>query len=145
MKEIMSLEGPVVDVVVLRQDGQCETVRADMTPSKNPVNSLLNGQATFIGQFEKLEVAIMKVRDPTPQHTKNAHVLPHPFNKREHRGDILLVRMNAASVPEHFTHAEYETFLKDAVFEGSCSFFIFIYLVFVSVSRPYPRSRRRLR
>ena len=59
LQEIMSGEGPVVNAVVLRQNGTTEAVEIDFTPSKNHLAQVMNGRLAIIGEFPVIRVVAM--------------------------------------------------------------------------------------
>lgn len=86
----------------------------DIDPVKNQIFKVLQGPATFIGQWPELDVVIMKcVRggDPWAERERNANLLPPPFQRERVLGKILLMRMDADSEPQDFTLNEYNDFI----------------------------------
>jgi len=72
--------------------------------------SVLQGPATFVGQYRKHDIVVMKVRDPEEGvHGENKSILAYPFNKLEEpvMGDMLMLRMDKDSEPADFFLAEY--------------------------------------
>jgi hypothetical protein len=59
MKKLMSEEGPVVKCVMLRASGAMEELEVNMSPKLQETQTLLGGGATFLGQWEELEVILM--------------------------------------------------------------------------------------
>lgn len=105
IQEILSEQGPIVKVVILKTDGTQEESVFDMTPMKNTLGKYLNDSVTFIGQYEEQQVVITKGLNSTAQ--KNKNVLPEPFHEEEHNGDIVLIRMDDDANPKDFTLVEY--------------------------------------
>jgi hypothetical protein len=93
-------------VLIKEQLGDIEQIDLDIAPSKNEI---LGGPATFIGQWEDLEVVIMK---PVHSELVNNNTLPVPFDTEETYGPILLVRMDENSDPRDFTVEEYILFSR---------------------------------
>lgn len=58
----MLMQGPVVTCVVLRAGGQTEELQVNMSPRLQQTQQLLGGSATFLGQWEQLEVILMVSR-----------------------------------------------------------------------------------
>ena len=86
----------------------------DIDPVKNQIFKVLQGPATFIGQWPELDVVIMKcVRggDPWAERERNENLLPPPFQRERVLGKILLMRMDADSEPQDFTLDEYNDFI----------------------------------
>lgn len=104
--EILSEIGPLVKVVILKVDGSQEETTFDMTPMKNTLGKYLNDSVTFIGQYEDEQVVITKGLNSTVAINKNR--LPRPFDKEEHNGDIVLIRMDDDANPKDFTLSEYQ-------------------------------------
>ena len=83
-------------------------------PVKNEIFKVLQGPATFIGQWPEIDVVIMKcVRggDPWADREINENILPPPFNREEVLGKVLLLRMDVDSEPQDFTLDEYNKFI----------------------------------
>ena len=53
------VQGPVVKCVMLRASGVAEQLQVDMSPKLQETQKLLGGGATFLGQWEDLEVILM--------------------------------------------------------------------------------------
>jgi len=85
-----------------------EEVDIDIDPIKNEIFKILKGRQTFIGQWEDLDVVIMKSEDGK---VNNMNTLPTPFEMEEVMGKILLMRMDENSEPQDFTLDEYQSFL----------------------------------
>jgi hypothetical protein len=96
-------------VLIKEQLGDIEQIDLDITPSKNEIFLRLGGPATFIGQWEDLDVVIMK---PVHSELVNNNTLPAPFNTEETYGPILLIRMDENSDPRDFTIEEYILFSR---------------------------------
>jgi len=79
------------------------------TPLQGDIYILLKGPGTFIGQYEDIDVVIMKCRESPVELSVNQNKLPPPFENEEVLGPILLIRMNEFSKPEDFTLQEFET------------------------------------
>ena len=79
------------------------------TPLQGDIYMILKGPGTFIGQYEDIDVVIMKCRESPFEIGINQNKLPPPFEKEEVLGPILLIRMNEFSQPEDFTLHEFET------------------------------------
>jgi hypothetical protein len=85
-----------------------EEVEVDISPSKNEIFKILKGRQTFIGQWEDLDVVIMKAEDGK---VMNMNTLPPPFDDEKVMGKILLLRMDEHSEPQDFSLEEYNSFL----------------------------------
>ena len=96
-------------VLIKEQLGDIEQIDLDIAPSKNEIFLRLGGPATFIGQWEDLDVVIMK---PVHSELVNNNTLPAPFNTEETYGPILLIRMDENSDPRDFTIEEYILFSR---------------------------------
>jgi hypothetical protein len=77
------------------------------TPLQKDIYIILKGPGTFIGQYEDLNVVVMKCRESPLELELNQNKLPPPLENEEVMGPILLVRMNEHSEPEDFTHQEF--------------------------------------
>eukprot|EP01083_Nonionella_stella_P059904 156710_1 len=113
LAKIMKEEGPIVQGVLLKHNGDIEEMALDMTPRKNLVAKILGGTVSFVGQFPTLEVVVMKLREPGADVATNMHKLQPPLHKATVKGDMLLVRMNESAIPVDFTKAEYDAFMKE--------------------------------
>ncbi len=83
-------------------------------PVKNEIFKVLQGPATFIGQWPEIDVVIMKcVRggDPWADIERNENILPPPFSSEKVLGKVLLMRMDIDSEPQDFTLDEYNEFI----------------------------------
>jgi hypothetical protein len=77
ISSLMSQEGPVVKVVLLKEDGTSEELDADMSPKKATPQAILGGLATFLGQVPEQNVIIMMRREDTASDLpENQHKLP---------------------------------------------------------------------
>ena len=102
--DILTSEGPVVKVVILRTDGTVDERSVDMSPAKRPMETVLGGPITLNGQYvDDMVIIVTRQRHGVA----NAHVLPPPFHQDRIRGDICLVRMDANAVPRDYTRDEY--------------------------------------
>lgn len=81
------------------------------TPLRQDIYHILKGLGTFIGQYEDIDVVIMKCREPFVDLLPNQNKLPKPFDQEEVMGPILLIRMNENSQPEDFTLDEFTRYL----------------------------------
>lgn len=79
----------------------------DIDPDKNEIFNILNGPATFIGQWPDSDVVIMKCRESVKTLYRNENKLGNPFDKEIINGRILLVRMDANADHDDFTVKEY--------------------------------------
>jgi hypothetical protein len=64
------------------------------TPLQKDIYIILKGPGTFIGQYEDLNVVVMKCRESPLELELNQNKLPSPLENEEVMGPILLVRMN---------------------------------------------------
>lgn len=86
----------------------------NIDPVKNEIFKVLQGPATFIGQWPEIDVVIMKcVRggDPWAERERNENRLPPPFQRENVLGKVLLMRMDVDSEPQDFTLDEYNDFI----------------------------------
>lgn len=86
----------------------------NIDPIKNEIFKVLQGPATFIGQWPEIDVVIMKcVRggDPCADRERNENRLPPPFQRENVLGKVLLMRMDVDSEPQDFTLDEYNDFI----------------------------------
>ena len=110
---VMSSEGPIVSVVVLRATGECEELVMDMSPKLQAVAKELGGKVGFLGQWETLEVVLINRADQDDESIPmNVHTLQPPFHDAEVRGDILLMKNNEEGLPTNFSLQEYTDFQK---------------------------------
>ena len=99
-----------VAVLIKEQFGNIQEIDIDLDPNKYEVFLTLGGPATFVGQWEDIQVVIMKsVRHEVYNHNK----LPKPFDNEEVYGPMLLVRMDDTAEPKDFTLDEYITFSRE--------------------------------
>ena len=83
---VMSSEGPIVSVVVLRATGECEELVMDMSPKLQAVAKELGGRVGFLGQWETLEVVLINRADQDDESIPmNVHTLQPPFHDAEVR------------------------------------------------------------
>lgn len=87
-----------------------EEIEIDIDPKKNEIYKILQGRQTFIGQWEDIDVVIMKSQTAT---VKNENVLPKPFDEEDVCGKILLIRMDENSEPQDFSLDEYISFSRN--------------------------------
>mmetsp|Transcript_22024 Transcript_22024/g.35381 ORF Transcript_22024/g.35381 Transcript_22024/m.35381 type:complete len:417 (-) Transcript_22024:1148-2398(-) len=108
---LMTKVGPVVQAVVMDASGEFSEQTMDMTPAKDEITKLLQGQATFIGKFREQGVVLMCVREPVEEvHSVNSGVLPYPFDAMEDtvHGSVLLLKMSDDAEPESFTLEDFK-------------------------------------
>lgn len=96
--------------VLLKHDGTKEEVTLDLSISKNAVAQTLGGKGTIVGEWPENEVVILKLLEPPEDAPVNCHKLQPPFDKKEIKGNMLLVRMDEDAHPQDFTLKEYEEF-----------------------------------
>jgi hypothetical protein len=84
-------------------------IREIESPLQRDIYTLLKGPGTFLGQYEDIDVVIMKCRqrESLMELVRNENKLPKPFDEELILGPILLVRMSEASEPEDFTLQEF--------------------------------------
>jgi hypothetical protein len=101
----------MTNAVLIHEDvDRIDDITVDIDPSKREIFQILQGPATFIGQWPQLDVVIMKcVRG----NIKNLNILPTPFDNESVHGKILLMRMDKNSEPQDFTLDEYLQFIKE--------------------------------
>eukprot|EP00656_Telonema_subtile_P037190 TRINITY_DN4133_c0_g1_i3.p1 TRINITY_DN4133_c0_g1~~TRINITY_DN4133_c0_g1_i3.p1 ORF type:complete len:252 (+),score=91.14 TRINITY_DN4133_c0_g1_i3:51-806(+) len=110
LAEMMAADGPIVDCVRLTVAGKAEQVKVDMNPKANSLEKLLGGSVTFVGMYSEGELILMRA---TNGKGLNKTVLPRPFQDEEVKGDMFVVRMDAASEPENITLKEWNAFVKE--------------------------------
>jgi len=91
-------------VLISEEEGHVTEVESQLGAD---LFALLKGTATFIGQFDDIDVVIMKCDTSQFQLMRNRNKLPAPFEDEEVIGPILLVRMDENSNPRDFTLQEY--------------------------------------
>ena len=96
---------------VLIREEVADVVEIDINidPVKNEIFKVLQGPATFVGQWPELDVVIMK--RASAEGEQNENTLPSPFSGECILGKILLVRMDEDSEPQDFTLDEYNKFI----------------------------------
>jgi hypothetical protein len=98
---------PIYAVLINEDDDNICQIKIDVSGSRNEINRLLKGTATFIGQWPEIEVVIMRC-DQTPfDLLDNRNRLPRPFHTEDVKGPILLIRMDKDAIPRDFTLPEY--------------------------------------
>lgn len=97
-----------ISILIHEDKDHMEEIDVDIDPIKNEIFKILQGRQTFIGQWEDLDVVIMKPEDGK---VLNMNILPPPFGAGEVKGKILLMRMDKHSEPKDFTLDEYRSFL----------------------------------
>ena len=98
-----------ISVLIHEDMDHMEEIDVDIDPIKNEIFKILGGRQTFIGQWEELDVVVMKSEDGN---ILNTNTLPSPFDTEEVNGKILLMRMDENSDPQDFTLEEYRSFLS---------------------------------
>lgn len=96
-------------VLISEQLGNIEEIE---TPLGSDLFYILKGPGTFVGQYEDLDVVVMKCRESFADISHNQNVLPPPLDKEVVEGPILLVRMNHQSEPEDFTYEEFTRYFS---------------------------------
>ena len=108
---VMSSEGPIVTVVMLRANGSTEELVLDMSPKLQLVAKELGGSVGFLGQWETLEVVLVIRADQDDEKVAiSSHKLQPPFHDASVRGDIMLMRNDEEGIPVDFSLKEYQTF-----------------------------------
>lgn len=97
-----------ISVLIHEDTGNIEEVEIDIDPTKNEIFKILRGKQTFIGQWEELDVVIIRAENGK---VVNMNTLPSPFDTEDVMGKILLMRMDENSDPQDFTLDEYTSFL----------------------------------
>ena len=85
-----------------------QEIDLDISPERNEIYNILGGRATFVGQWEQLDVVIIK--RASDDGSLNLNKLPSPFYDETIFGPILLVRMDEESENQDFTLPEYTDF-----------------------------------
>lgn len=97
-------------VLIHEEINRVTEIDVDIDPIKREIFQILQGPATFIGQWPEIDVVLMKcVRG----NIKNLNTLPTPFDTECVHGKILLIRMDEKSEPIDFTLKEYLEFIKE--------------------------------
>ena len=96
-------------VLISEQLGNIEEIE---TPLSSDIFYILKGPGTFIGQYEDLDVVVMKCRESCVELSANQNRLPPPLDNEDVLGPILLVRMNKNSEPEDFTYEEFTRYFS---------------------------------
>ena len=117
IKKVMSENLATCKCVLLKADGSMSEMEVDMTPRLRKVQHVLNGEVTFIGQWERIEVILVvnKMLQHGAGRAKdiNKHKLQPPFHKADDiYGDILLTKSDKNGNPKDFTLKEYKAFQK---------------------------------
>ena len=86
-----------------------QEIDLDISPERNEIYNILGGRATFVGQWEQLDVVIIK--RASGDGSLNLNKLPSPFHDETIFGPILLVRMDEESENQDFTLPEYTAFI----------------------------------
>jgi hypothetical protein len=95
-------------VLIHEEIDRVTEIDVDIDPIKKEIFQILQGPATFIGQWPEIDVVILKcVRG----NVKNLNTLPTPFDNESVCGKILLMRMDKESEPKDFTSEEYFEFI----------------------------------
>lgn len=100
----------VVKAVLLKVDGSSEEIEYD-TSSKQ-ANQLVGGRPTIIGEFEELNVIIVRSLNQSLGEL-NRHILPVPFCNKQFNGNYLLYRVDIQGNAVPFTLKQYEKFAAD--------------------------------
>ena len=98
----------VCAILINEEEGEMREIDLDISPDRNEIYNILEGRATFVGQWEELDVVIIKRASDTG--TLNVNKLPSPFDKETILGPILLVRMDENSDSQDFALSEYMDF-----------------------------------
>jgi hypothetical protein len=96
-------------VLISEQFGNIEEIE---TPLSSDMFYILKGPGTFMGQYEDLDVVVMKCRESFMDLSNNQNRLPPPYHDELVLGPILLVRMNQDAEPEDFTLEEYTRYFS---------------------------------
>ena len=95
-------------VLISEQLGDIQEIE---TPLQRDLYMILKGPGTFVGQYEDIEVVVMKCRESPLDLMINQNKLPPPLDNEVIRGPVLLIRMNEFSEPEDFTMHEFKDFI----------------------------------
>ncbi len=96
-------------VLISEQLGNIEEIE---TPLSSDMFYILKGPGTFMGQYEDIDVVVMKCRESFMDLSNNQNRLPPPYHDELVLGPILLVRMNQDAEPEDFTLEEYTRYFS---------------------------------
>ena len=111
--QVMSKEGPIVTAVHITAEGVAKEVTLDMTPKKDEPAKLLGGTISIEGSYPDMDVVVMARREPENDTAANPHKLPSPFDRKEIKGSMVLVRMDEEAEPKPLTLKEYEAFCEE--------------------------------
>ena len=93
-------------VLVREGKGCVEEIELDISPSKNEIFHILGGPGTFIGQWPRMDVVIMKRGASRTSVAKNQNILRPPFHDETVMGPILMIRMDKNADHQDFTLEE---------------------------------------
>ena len=81
-------------VLVREARGVIEEINLDIDPVKNEIFHILGGPGTFIGQWPRTDVVIMKCAASRKSRIANQNILRPPFHDELVMGPILMLRMD---------------------------------------------------
>lgn len=93
-------------VLVNEGEGCIEEIELDISPARNEIFQILGGPGTFIGQWPRTDVVIMKCAASRRSRVKNQNVLRPPFNDEVVMGPILMLRMDKDAEHQDLTLKE---------------------------------------
>ena len=90
-------------VLVREGKGYIEEIELDISPEKNEIFHILGGPGTFIGQWPRTDVVIMKCGSSRRSRVVNQNILRPPFHDEPVMGPILMLRMDKNADHRDFT------------------------------------------
>jgi hypothetical protein len=67
IRGVMTQDGPIVQVVLLKADGSAEEHALDMTPKERNIEPFMGGQGvSIVGGFDDLGLVVRCLLDPLP-------------------------------------------------------------------------------
>jgi len=102
----------IINMIVLKENGNIIEIKLDMDANKNELGDYLQDKLTFLGQIirEPKKTNIIIISGLNSQKLNkgiNKCKLPVPFDKDIVYGDIVLLPMNEKSEPENILLSEY--------------------------------------
>ena len=99
---------PVKAILIGTNQGDIKEITLDISTKTSQVSQYLGGPGTFIGQWEKHDIVIMKCREFLFEPNCNNNKLSYPFTGEKTLGPILLIKMDETSNPQNLTLEDIE-------------------------------------
>jgi hypothetical protein len=93
-------------VLVREAKGSMEEIELDIGLAKNEIFHILGGPGTFIGQWPRTDIVIMKCGSARRFTMSNENILRPPFHDEQVMGPILMIRMDKNADHQDFTLEE---------------------------------------